>query len=166
MLFRSSLQVSTVPSIAFELRRVTRTESEHKNLLLSCYVTRLMAPSRIKPSLTTHHLGIFKEALYLALLRSMDYRERQRSQFVRVSGLQMLTQKFGLYLHSKIRPSLMPSPFSCTRREGVWPNMYRARVARATYSARQSDAWIKSHDRAGMNRMHINDCARARSYEI
>ena len=38
-----SLRVSTVPSIAFELYRVTRTESEHKNLLLSCHVTRLMA---------------------------------------------------------------------------------------------------------------------------
>ena len=38
-----SLQVSTGPSIAFELCRVTRTESEHKNLLISCHVTRLMA---------------------------------------------------------------------------------------------------------------------------
>ena len=38
-----SLRVSTGPSIAFELRRVTRTESEHKNLLISCHVTRLKA---------------------------------------------------------------------------------------------------------------------------
>ena len=62
----------------------------------------------------------------------------------------------------------MPSPLSRMRREGVWPNVYRARVARATYSARQSDARIKSHDCAGMNGMHINDCARARalSYAI
>ena len=29
----------------------------------------------------------------------MDYRERQRSQFVRASGLQKLMQKFGLSLH-------------------------------------------------------------------
>ena len=60
--------------------------------------------------------------------------------------------------------SLVPSPLSRTRREGVWPNVYRARVARATYSARQSDARIKSHDCAGTTGMHINDCARARSY--
>ena len=38
-----SLRVSTGPSIAFELYRVTQTESEHKNLLISCHVTRLMA---------------------------------------------------------------------------------------------------------------------------
>ena len=38
-----SLRASTGPGIAFELYRVTRTESEHKNLLLSCHVTRLMA---------------------------------------------------------------------------------------------------------------------------
>ena len=62
--------------------------------------------------------------------------------------------------------SLVPSSLSRTRREGVWPNVYRARVARATYSARQSDARIKSHDCAGMNGMHINDCARVRSYAI
>ena len=62
--------------------------------------------------------------------------------------------------------SLVPSPLSRTRREGVWPNVYRARVARAMYSARQSDARIKSHDYTGMNGMHINDCARACSYEI
>ena len=60
--------------------------------------------------------------------------------------------------------SLVPSPLSRTRREGVWPNVYRARVARATYSARQSDARIKSHDCAGTTGMHINDCARARLY--
>ena len=48
----------------------------------------------------THHLRIFEKALYLVLLRLMDYRERQRSQFVQASGLQKLTQKFGpcLYL--------------------------------------------------------------------
>ena len=44
--------------------------------------------------------------------------------------------------------------------------LYRARVARATYSARQSDARIKSHDCTGMNGMHINDCAHAHSYGI
>ena len=57
------------------------------------------------------------------------------------------------------QPSLVPSPLSRTRKEGVWLNVYRARVARATYSERQSDARMKSHDCAGMNRMHINDCA-------
>ena len=62
--------------------------------------------------------------------------------------------------------SLIPSPLSRTWREAVWRNMYRARVARAMYSARQSDALIKSHDCAGMNGIHINDCARARSYKI
>ena len=35
--------MSAGPSIAFQLRRVTRTESEHKNLLSGCHVTRLMA---------------------------------------------------------------------------------------------------------------------------
>ena len=38
-----SLQVSTGPSIAFELHRVTRTESKYKNVLISCHVTRLKA---------------------------------------------------------------------------------------------------------------------------
>ena len=38
-----SLRVSTGPSIEFELCKVTRTESEHKNLLISCHVTHLMA---------------------------------------------------------------------------------------------------------------------------
>ena len=38
-----SLRVFTGPGIAFELCRVIRTESEHKNLLLSCHVTHLMA---------------------------------------------------------------------------------------------------------------------------
>ena len=70
----------------------------------------------------------------------------------------------GTSLVTYILCSLVRSPLSCTWREGVWPNVYRARVARATYSAHQSDAWIKFHDCAGMNRMHINDCAR--SYEI
>ena len=37
--------------------------------------------------------------------------------------------------------------------------MYRARVARATYNACQSDARIKSHDSSGMNGMQINHCA-------
>ena len=65
----------------------------------------------------------------------------------------------------RLSSSLSPSPLSRTRREGVWTNVYRARVARAMYSARQSDAWIKSHDCVDMNGMHINDCAHARSYE-
>ena len=61
--------------------------------------------------------------------------------------------------------SLVPSFLSRTRREGVWTNMYRACVARATYmySAHQSDAWIKPYDCAGMNEMHINDCVRVRT---
>ena len=47
-----------------------------------------------------HYLHVFKKrTLHLALLRLMDYHERQRSQFVQVSGLQKLTQKSGLCLH-------------------------------------------------------------------
>ena len=38
-----SLRVSTWPSVAFELHQVTQTESEHKNLLIRCHVTRLKA---------------------------------------------------------------------------------------------------------------------------
>ena len=37
-----------------------------------------------------------------------------------------------------------PAPFA-KREEGVWTNVYRARVARAAWSARQSDARKKSH---------------------
>ena len=44
----SLVRVSTGPNIAFELCRVTQTESEHKNLLLSCHVTRSMAALRNK----------------------------------------------------------------------------------------------------------------------
>ena len=58
-----------------------------------------MAALQEKHGLTLTILEFSKKALYLALLRSMDYREQQRSQFVRVSGLQKLTQKFGLCLH-------------------------------------------------------------------
>ena len=65
-----------------------------------------------------------------------------------------------------VNSSLMPSPLSRMQREGVWPNVYRACAACATYSARQSDARIKSHDCAGMNGMHTNDCVCAHSYEI
>ena len=61
------------------------------------YVTRLMA-ARAKPYLTIYHLQVFGKALHLALLRLMNYRERQQSQFVQVSGLQKLTQKIGLCL--------------------------------------------------------------------
>ena len=60
----------------------------------------------------------------------------------------------------------MPSPLSRTRKEGVWTNVYRARVAHAMYSALQSDARIKSHDCAGMTGTQINDCVRARLYAI
>jgi hypothetical protein len=49
--------------------------------------------------------------------------------------------------------SLMPSPLSRTRREGIWTSVYSARVARAAYNARQSDAQIKSHDCAGTKGM-------------
>ena len=38
-----SLRVSLGQDVVFQLRRVTRTESEHKNLLSSCHVTHLMA---------------------------------------------------------------------------------------------------------------------------
>ena len=41
--------------------------------------------------------------------------------------------------------SLVPSPLR-KREEGVWTNVYRARVASAAWSARQSDARKKSHD--------------------
>ena len=61
-------RVSTGPSIVFELRPVTRTESECKNLLISCHVTRLMA------ALQDNRLRVFKKVLYLALLWLMDYR--------------------------------------------------------------------------------------------
>ena len=61
----------------------------------------------------------------------------------------------------------MPSPpFTHAERRGLDKCVYRARVVRATYSAFQSDARIKSHDCAGMNGMQINDCARARLYTI
>ena len=39
------------------------------------------------------------------------------------------------------RASLVLSPLSRTWKEGVWPNMYRASIAHAAYSVRQSDAW-------------------------
>ena len=55
------------------------------------------------------------------------------------------------------RGSLVPSPLSRTQREGVWTNVYRARIARAMYSVLQSDAQIKSHDCVGMTGMQIND---------
>ena len=76
----------------------------------------------------------------------------------------------GQYIMYNILVSIIvscPAPFH-TRREirRVLLNVYRACVAHATYSARQSDARIKSHDCAGMNGMHINDCVRARSFEI
>ena len=45
-------------------------------------------PSRTKPCPMIHHLWIFEKVLYLPLplLWLMDYHERQRSWFVRVSG--------------------------------------------------------------------------------
>ena len=57
--------------------------------------------------------------------------------------------------------SLVPSLLSRTQREGIWTNVYRARIARTMYSVLQSDARIKSHDCAGMTGMQINDCGRA-----
>ena len=79
-----SLQVFTGPSIEFELCRVTQTENEHKNLLISCHVTRLKVALQdsTQPCLAIHHLRVFEKKLYLALFRSMDYHERQRSQFI------------------------------------------------------------------------------------
>ena len=118
----NSLRVSTGPGIAFEPCQVIRTESEHKNLLLSCHVTCLMAPSRTKPCLTTHHLRVSEKALYLALLRSMDYHERQRSKFIRVSGLQKVTQELRLRLHlemvdvhSRFRLNCIKTYVNCVR---------------------------------------------------
>ena len=83
----NSLQVSSGPDIVFQLRRVTQTESEHKNLLSSCHMTHLMAAFQNKPCLTVHHLRVFKKVLYLALLRLMDYRKRQQSWLAQVCGL-------------------------------------------------------------------------------
>ena len=73
---------------------------------------------------------------------------------------------FNMCIHGQNNYSLVPSPLSRTWREEVWTNMYRARVACATYSARQSDARIKSHDCTGMNGVHINDCAHVRLYAL
>ena len=42
-----------------------------------------------------------------------------------------------------------PAPFA-KREEGVWTKVYRARVTRAAWSARQSDARKKSHDYVSM----------------
>ena len=83
-----SLQVSTGPNKAFELCWVTRTESEHKNLL-SCHVTCLMAALQDKTLSWWFTIFEFSKRCYsyLPQLQSMDYRERQWSQFVRVSGL-------------------------------------------------------------------------------
>ena len=39
-----------------------------------------------------------------------------------------------------------PAPSNAKKREGVWTNVYRARVARAEKTARQSGSRIKSHD--------------------
>ena len=62
----NSLRVSSGPDIAFQLRRVTRTDSEHINLLSSYHMTRLMAalqdktlpdgspPSSFRKSATSH----------------------------------------------------------------------------------------------------------------
>ena len=60
---------------------------------------------------------------------------------------------------SDVASSLVSCPcsLSCTRREGVWTNVYRTRVAHTAYSAHQSDAWIKSHDCVGMNGMHSKE---------
>ena len=105
-----SLWVSTGPSIAFELCQVTRIEIKHKNLLISCHVTRLMAALQNKTLSDDYHLRIFEKELYLALLRLMDYCERQRSQFVWVSGLQKLMQKLALCLYLEMVDSLFAFP--------------------------------------------------------
>ena len=57
-----SLQVSTGPSIVFELRRVTRTEREHKNLLLTELPCDSLngGPSKTKPCMTIQHLRVFE----------------------------------------------------------------------------------------------------------
>jgi hypothetical protein len=56
-------------------------------------MTRLTMALQGKSRLTIHHLRAFEKALYLALLRLMDYYEQQRSQSIPVSGLQKLMQK-------------------------------------------------------------------------
>ena len=61
----------------------------------------------------------------------------------------------------------MPSPFHARGEKGSGQTCIGpVSPMQRAYSAHQSDAWIKSHDCAGMNGMHINECARARSYEI
>ena len=45
---------------------------------------------------------------------------------------------FYAYLFSYCLISLMPSPLSCTRREGVWTNVYRTRVAEECMMSRIS----------------------------
>ena len=91
-----SLLVSTRPSVRFSFRRITWTESEHKNLRSSCHVTSLMVALQDKTLSDDLPSSSFWKPLHLALSQLVNYHERQRSQFVRVSGLQKLTQKIGL----------------------------------------------------------------------
>ena len=60
-----------------------------------------------------------------------------------------------------------PAPFHARGEKGSGQTCIGP-VSPVQRTVRQSDAWIKSHDCAGMHGMHINDCAhaRARSYEI
>ena len=85
--------------LVLKFHKVTQIESKHKILPSSCHVTRLMAALQDKTGLTVHHIRVFEKALYLALLRLMDYCERQRSRFVWVCDLQKLMQKLELRLN-------------------------------------------------------------------
>ena len=60
--------------------------------------------------------------LYLALLQSMEYKycERQLSQFIRVSGLQTLTQKFGLCLHLEMVDSSFAFPTNYKPHQNIY----------------------------------------------
>ena len=94
-----SLRVSSGQDVAFQLRRVTQTESEHKNLLSSCHVTHLMAVLQDETLSDGSPSSSFEKALHPALLRLMDYRKQQRSRLVRDCGLQKLTQKLEPHLN-------------------------------------------------------------------
>ena len=99
-----SLWVSSGPDIAFQLHRVTRTENEHKNLLSSCHVTRLMTALQDKTMSDGSPPSTFRKSAIAtwALLWLMYYRQWQWSRLIRVCGLQKLTQKLELCLNLEI----------------------------------------------------------------
>ena len=83
-----------------------------------CHVTHLMAALQDKLCLMVHHLRVFKKALYLALLRLMDYREQQRSRFVWVYSLQKLMQKLEFRLKLEMVNVCLHFRINCIRAYG------------------------------------------------